>query len=205
MHDGELPRRRRRIALQPAKRGSHDRLRLDLVLVDHAFPPRHFVAPAIGESFCSVEIAEADAGGICACDSPEILEELLADLLAELAIWLRIHDPTGRAILDLGHDEERSLERFRIEFERDGLWHRKAELEGCCVRAVFDRALRFDQARRRITTQDQRAVVGLSALTVARTKAIGLPRSAARNAREIGDLEIVCGEGLREVGAKPRA
>ena len=43
MHDGDLLRRRRRIALQPADRRAHDRLRFALVLVDHFFPARHFV------------------------------------------------------------------------------------------------------------------------------------------------------------------
>src|SRR5580698_5232328 len=60
MHDANLLRRWRRIALEPANGRACDRLRLALVLVDHLLPACYLVAPAELTVRWSVEVTKID-------------------------------------------------------------------------------------------------------------------------------------------------
>ena len=191
VHDGELRRRARRVAAQPADRRAHDRLGLELVLVDHALPVVELVAPARVEGPLLQHLGQAEGLGVGAVDLAEDRPLALADPLEVRGVGRREERLGARlAAAHLLHHEEGTLEPARVllEPERGGHGHRSA-VEGGIGREL-DGALGLDQAARRIAAQDQPVLLFARAAPAAQHQPIGLPRGAAVDAHEPFDAHV---------------
>ena len=180
MHDGDLLRRRRRIAAQPADRGAHDRLRLALVASITACHSSQRRAPAIFRRWAPSKIAQAAAPPDRAARCGRGSRRIARRSRAMRAIGIEVHHRRHQAAVDPAHDEERPLQRAAFGVQRERLGHRH-RCRGRIIGAEFDVPLGLDQAaggsRRRISRAFSPSIVGV--------EAIGLAAGAAGNAREI--------------------
>ena len=188
VHDREPPRRRRRIAAEPANRRARDRLRGELVLVDHPLPIVELAPPATLERGC-LELRR-EIRGIATRDLAEDPPLLLADGLDMVDVGrLREQPPVRNGVDDLLHDEKRPVEpaRVRLEEERARDGHPRAVKR--LIRVILGRAVGLDETGRWVTSQDQSLLAFPAAFDGTHGHAIRLARRAAVDALEGFDFD----------------
>ena len=182
MDDGDLLGRRRRIAFEPADGGMRDGLRLKRILADDLLPARQFMAPAILRIARAFQIAEPDGLGIGPGDAAEIAPELLADRLAMRAIGIGAQGSRRPGSSRSPPSRRRAAPALPPSSSSAiGSGTGRPRPWKALIGAEFGRAFGFDQARRRIAPQDQRAIVRARRL---RYSARGSDRSAGWPRRE---------------------
>ena len=137
----------------------------------------------IGRTF---EIAETDCLGIGGGDLAQHARRIARPLSRDARHKDRASEWSDGAVLDLFHDEERPLQRFAVELQRNRLRHGQARACGTPDRRGIRWCVRFRSGWR----ADRGAGSARASWPrVARAKAIGLAARAARDARKIAHTQ----------------
>ena len=171
---------------QPTNAGAGDRLRLELVGVDHALPVVELAPPA------GVRRRHLTAlGGRQALDrrARDVGENLVHAPRQSIAMrckaGLEQRLELGFAAVDAFHDEERALEPCRVGLEKQRPRHRHRRVGEGAVEVELDAAVGVDQAGLRVAPDDEALFALLAAaLEPAQVDRPGLARGAAGNAKE---------------------
>ena len=126
MHHGDLGRGRGRGRPEAANGGPYDRLRVDLVGLDHAGPVVQFAPPALGRIRPRRGLVDRQAFDRLTRDPAHGGEELRSDRRGVLSIGIDGERAGWRAPVDAPHDEEGAVEFGALDFEDERFRRRDA-------------------------------------------------------------------------------